>query len=92
MEQLARRQDLNPNEHICYMLGTRLRNHPNRPNILEDEGRFIIEIWYELDQNVIRKLILSMNRRIDVRMHSETAVKIADINLLEIALYLIEYV
>lgn len=59
----ARSPDLNPIEHVWDMLGRQLRDHPNRPNNLEAVGRLLIEIWNGLDQNDIRTLILSMNRR-----------------------------
>ena len=56
----ARGPNLKPIEHVWDILGRRLGAHPNRPN---NVGRFLIQIWHGLDQNLIRNLILSMNRR-----------------------------
>lgn len=37
------------------MLGRQSRDHPNRPNKLEEVGRLLVGIWNELDQNSIRQ-------------------------------------
>jgi transposase len=66
----ARSPDLNPIENVWDMLGRRVRGHPNRPNNLEELGELLVEIWNGLDQDDIRTLILSMNRRCEAVIRS----------------------
>lgn len=59
----ARSPDLNPIEHLWDKLGRKLQEELNQLDTLADVGRKLVQIWEELDQNEIRSLILSMNRR-----------------------------
>lgn len=63
MEWPANSPDLNPIENLWDILGRRLRATPIQPNNLQEVGERLIQIWRELDQNEIRQLILSMDRR-----------------------------
>lgn len=59
----ARSPDLNPIEHVWDMLGRRLRATQPPPPSLEEVGQRLYEIWNDLDQELIRTLILSMESR-----------------------------
>lgn len=63
MEWPARSPDLNPIEQVWDNLNRRLRSSENHPATLNDLGIQLREIWEGLDQNILRSLILSMNRR-----------------------------
>ena len=59
----ARSPDLNPIEHVGDLIGRRLRSEGPQPQNLIDLSERLIELWNDLDQDLIRTLILSMNRR-----------------------------
>lgn len=59
----ARSPDLNPIEHLWDVVGRQLRDRQPPPASLDDVEQMVIEIWNEIDQDQIRSLISSMNRR-----------------------------
>ena len=58
-----RSPDLNPIEHLWDIMGRRIRALPHRPTTLNELSERLIQIWVNIDQEVIRGLILSMPRR-----------------------------
>lgn len=63
MAWAANSPDLNPMENLWDKLGRKLQEVRSQVDTLADVGRKLVQIWEELDQNEIRSLILSMNRR-----------------------------
>lgn len=59
----ANSPDLNPIEHVWDMMGRHFRVLPNPPNDLDGLTVAISEIWNDIEQGDIRRLILSMRRR-----------------------------
>lgn len=59
----AHSPDLNLLEHLYAILGRRLKAELIKPNILHEVGERLMQVWIELDQNEIWRLILSRGRR-----------------------------
>lgn len=55
--------DLSPIEHLWDEMDRRLRNQPNQPQNLNELGRELQNIWNNIQQDFIRRLIGSMRRR-----------------------------
>lgn len=58
-----RSPDLNPIEHLWDFLGRRIRSLPHYPRNLNELAASLQEIWNQIDQELIRRLIISMPRR-----------------------------
>lgn len=58
-----RSPDLNPIEHLWDQMGRQLRDHQPLPASLDDVENFVREIWVNIDQQKIRRLVQSMGRR-----------------------------
>lgn len=56
--------DLNPIEHLWDQLGRRIRERLNPPRSLDELEQALIEEWRQIPQENIRRLILSMPRRL----------------------------
>ena len=63
MDWPARSPDLNPIEHIWDHMGKRAREAVNPPQNLQELRLEINQIWHNIDQQLIRNLILSMPNR-----------------------------
>lgn len=66
----SRSPDLNPIEHLWDILGRRLRDRQPPPLSLDDVEQMLIQIWNEIDQDQIRSLISSMQRRCEAVIRS----------------------
>lgn len=65
-----RSPDLNPIEHLWDMLNRQLRNIQPPPASLNEVEQMLVEIWREIDQDQIRRLISSMSRRCEAVIRS----------------------
>lgn len=63
MDWPARSPDLNPIEHIWDELGRSVRNGPNPPETLDELRNGLVQAWNDMDQNVVKNLIISMPAR-----------------------------
>ena len=56
--------DLNPIEHIWYLLKVTIQNMQHRPKTALDLAVAIKKVWEELNENVFNRLVESMPSRI----------------------------
>lgn len=56
--------DLNPIENVWAFLLKNIHSQPNRPRNRAELLEMIEQAWQQLDQNVVRRLVMSMNRRL----------------------------
>lgn len=65
----ARSPDLNPIEHVWDMVGRRVRSQIPAPANLQQLSAAVVQEWEEIDQHDIRRLIVSMPRRMNAVIH-----------------------
>lgn len=58
-----RSPDLNPIEHLWDYVGRQLRNHQPLPASMDDVEYIVRDIWDNIDQDLIRRLVSSMSHR-----------------------------
>ncbi|GFV03169.1 transposable element Tcb1 transposase [Trichonephila clavipes] len=63
MDWSAYSPDLNPIEHVWDMLGRRIATRQPPPTYLPELRRTLLDEWYNIPQDQIDNLILSMPRR-----------------------------
>ena len=54
--------DLNPIEHLWDIMDQRIRSLPVQPRSVQELINALVQVWQEIDQRVIRRLIRSMPR------------------------------
>ncbi|GFX29299.1 DDE_3 domain-containing protein [Trichonephila clavipes] len=63
MDWPAYSPDLNPIQHVWYMLGRRIAAHQPPPTCLPELRRALLDEWCNIPQGQIYNLIFSMPRR-----------------------------
>ena len=59
----ARSPDLNPIEHVWDIMYRRIRHRAATPQTVQELTNALIQVWQEIPQDTIRRLIRSMPRR-----------------------------
>lgn len=59
----ARSPDLNPIEHVWDIMYRRIRQRAAAPQTVQELTNALIQVWQEIPQDTIRRLIRSMPRR-----------------------------
>ena len=59
----ARSPDLSPIEHTWYEMDRRLRRQPRVPQTLQELRNMLQQIWTDIPQDFVRRLVHSMRRR-----------------------------
>lgn len=60
----SRSPDMNPIEHVWSLMKRKIHQHPHPPANVAQLRQVMSDIWRDLPQEIIRRLILSMPRRI----------------------------
>lgn len=63
--------DLNPIEHLWDAMDRTLRNQERQPRNPQELAADLIRIWHDIPQRVIRRLTLSMRRRVQAVIDSD---------------------
>ena len=67
----AQSPDMNPIEHVWYLIKTRINKRRNRPKTVEEMKVALLEEWEKIDIKVINSLIESMPRRVQALIEAK---------------------